>query len=459
MPFKKRVVRRWVASYYAPNFLMPPLELMSLGAIVKEWKKEPVFLIDAVAEKWNISRVINELRRLNPDLLVTMPGFNIFPQDMETLNEISACLPKTKVICFGYLPTQFPDEVLKRTRVDIIIKNEPEFIFSEVYDCLKFNRDLSQIKGIAYKDGENILVNNDRDRIKDLDSLPFPDHSLINLKYYSESFLDRPIGIILSERGCPYSCTYCVRTYGKELVSRSADNILNEIDHLFLKHKIKNIRFLDDTFTLNKKRLHAIVQGILDRNLNINWTCLTRLDNLDRESLELMKRSGCKRIYLGIESGSQEILDYYKKHLTLNVIKEKVFLIKESGIEISAFFIVGAPSEDKKDVEKSIKLAKDLNLDYVIVTKLQYWPGTELFDGIKQNIKLDIFSSKGILEQISAYKDSHILQKYFYKDFYLNPRYIFKRFGNLMNQPLDILTGFKNLIRYLYNEKDTDDFI
>jgi radical SAM superfamily enzyme YgiQ (UPF0313 family) len=459
LPYAKRVQRRWVASYFAPNFLIPPLELMGLGAIIREWKKDEVVLIDAIAENWDEARVTAELHRFQPDLLVTMPGFNTFPKDMAALDRITSGLPRTKVVCFGYLPSQFPREILERTRIDVVIRDEPELPFSEVYDCLKGNSDLSKVPGIGYRDGDGVHVSAERGRQHDLDSLPFSDHSLIKLDQYNESYLGRPIGVIMSERGCPHQCNFCVRTFGTKMFSRSAESLLDEIQQLRDRHGVPNIRFMDDTFTLNRPRTVQFCEGLIQRNLGISWSCLTRFDAVDPELLALMKRSGCKRMYIAAESGSQKVLDYYRKGLTVETIRERMPIIQKSGIEASIFFMVGAPVETDEDVTKSIDLAKELDLDFIIVTKLQYWPGTELYNREGEKVSFDIFSSGELLYRPEGYEKVIERQRRFYREFYFRPRYFAKRLGTLLRAPKDTLQGFWKLSAFVMGPQTSDDFI
>jgi anaerobic magnesium-protoporphyrin IX monomethyl ester cyclase len=459
LPHPRRVMRRWVASYYAPNFLIPPLELMGLGAIVREWKKDSVRLIDAIAEGWDIERVIAETRAEGPDLIVSLAGFNTFPSDMAALDQIATSVPEAKIVCIGYLPGLFPRQVLERTRVDVVVRGEPEQTFSELYDALRPGGDLRQVAGIAYRENGSLRINPERGRIENLDSLPFPDHSLLRLDRYNESYLGRPIGVIMSERGCPFGCTYCVRTFGRRLVSRSAESILSEIEQLGRALRIRNIRFMDDTFTVNRTRLVRICEGLIERQLGIAWTCLTRVDVLDTELLALMKRSGCRRLYVGIESGSQRVLDFYHKGLTVAGIREKMAVIKESGIEASAFFIVGAPIETDADVDASIRLAIDLDLDYVIVTKTQFWPGTDLFETHGQDVGFDLFSGEELLYAPAGYEKAREWQRRFYRRFYLRWRYIMKRLRTLATSPADVVVGFLKLCRYLLQRRGWDDFI
>ncbi len=459
LPHPKRVMRRWVASYYAPNFLMPPLELMGLGAIVRQWKGDHVRLIDAIAEGWSTERVIAEARAEAPDLIVALAGFNTFPRDMAALDRIAEAVPQAQVVLLGYLPSLFPQQVLERTRVTFVIRDEPELTFSELYDALSSGGALGAVAGLAYREDGTIRLTPERGRLEDLDALPFPDHSLVNLERYNESYLERPIGVVMSERGCPFGCTYCVRTFGRRLISRSAESLLAELEHLRRDLGIRNIRFMDDTLTINRARMVRLCQGLLERGLDLVWTCLTRVDVVDAEVLELMRRAGCRRLYVGIESGSQRVLDSYRKGLSVAGIRDQMAVIRRSGLEASAFFIVGAPGEEEADVDASIQLAIDLDLDYVIVTKMQYWPGTELFARHGGQVGFDLFAGEELLYTPAGFAEARVWQRRFYRRFYLRRRYIAKRLRTLLHAPGDVVSGFLKLCAFLVKRQGWDDFI
>jgi radical SAM superfamily enzyme YgiQ (UPF0313 family) len=349
--------------------------------------------------------------------------------------------------------------VLECTKVDVVIRDEPELPFSEVYDVLKGGGDLSKIPGIAYRRDGELFVNHERGRQADLDSLPFSDHSLVKLDRYNESYLGRPIGVIMSERGCPYRCTFCVRTFGAKMFSRSAESLLAEIEELRDRHGIRNVRFMDDTLTLNRARTMALCEAMIARGLGVHWTCLTRVDAVDPELLALMKRAGCKRMYIAAESGSQRVLDYYRKGLTVEKIREQMPIIKRSGIEASIFFMVGAPVETDEDVGQSIALAKELDLDFIIVTKLQYWPGTELYGQEGGRVSFDIFSPGELLYRPEGYEKVIERQRRFYREFYFRPRYFAKRLGTLLRSPADTLQGFFKLSAFVLGPRTSEDFI
>ncbi len=181
-------------------------------------------------------------------------------------------------------------------------------------------------------------------------------------------------------------------------------------------------------------------------------------------------------MYLGIESGSQRILDYYRKGLSLETIRARWPIVRESGIEASAFFVVGAPIETDEDVEQSITLAEELDVDYVIVTKLQYWPGTELFATTAAvagpgaaagstpatppaSVAFDLFSGDELVYSAPGYEKARAWQKRFYRRFYLRPRYVWRRLRTLARSPRDTIVGFAKLCSFLLRRNGWDDFI
>ncbi len=450
LPNKENVMRRYMCSYNAPNFLFPPQELIGLGAIILEFKKDKVILIDAIAEKLSVGKVIARIREFKANILVTLCGFECFEEDMDTINYIKKEIPYLKVICFGYYPTIFPKEVLFKVNIDFIILGEPDLIFSDLYDCLKERKSYEDLKGIAYKRGGDIVINGPPGRVLDLDQLPLPAHSLLKFDFYQEPFLGKPFSAILSSRGCPFNCNYCVKTYGQRVVFRSVENVLKEIEMLVNKN-IRNIRFMDDTFLVNKQRVMGICKSILDNKIKIKWTCLSRIDVLDEELLRLMKRAGCKRIYLGIESGSQKILDYYNKGYEVGDIIPKIRLVRKAGIESVGFFIVGVAVESRKDFEKSIKLSRESSLDYIVVTKLVPYPGTPLFEKLKDDINFSLLPYRNEFKNKDLNRKYMLWEKEFYKRFYLSPKNIVRKITLIPSQPRETINGLRNLFNYIFS--------
>lgn len=434
LPYPLRIMRRYTCAYNAPNFLFPPLELMYLSSIIKEWKKDDCILIDAIAEGLSIDKVIMRLRSYQPDLLVFMAGIESFSGDMQMIVNIKSNFPILKIAAIGYLPSIFPKETLENnSAIDYIIMNEPEISFSELYDEIKaFTLTNVSINGIAKRCDNRVIIGKERARIKDLDTLPFPNRSLIKQELYNEFLLKRPFTTILTSRGCPFECTFCIRTYGKEIVHRSVKNVLAEIEEAILSHKIKAIRFMDDTFSLNKERVVRLCESILEKGLKFQWSALSRIGMMDKEMLSLMKKVGCKRLYLGIETSSQRILDYYRKGYKANLIKTQVRMIKENNIETVGFFMVGG-IQNEEEFKKDVVLAKQLDLDYIVVEKIKPYPGTPLFEHIKN----------------MDFKNALKWEKIFYRDFYLRPKYIVDKLGDFSSNIKDVIAGMDMLWRYL----------
>ena len=457
LPYPVQVTRRYMCSYNSGEFLFPPLELMYLGGIVRGQKKEEVGLLDAVAEKLDIKAVHERIRELNPDFLVTLIGFETFQDDIENINILKEGNPGLKVIAFGYYPTVFPEEILSNSKIDFIIMGEPEITFSELYDCLSKKDDcISKIDGLAYRlpNGSGITLNKPRNRNIDLDMLPFPEYSLIKREKYNEPFMNKPFAAIQSARGCPFGCRYCVRTYGRELVFRSVNNILNELGQLISKYEIQSIRFIDDTFTVDKNRVIQICKGIIERGLEFKWSCLSRADTIDSEMVSWMSRAGCVRILIGIESGSQKLLDYYGKNYALDKIDSVVGIIRRQGIECVGWFIVGGEAETENDFKKSINLAKKMKFDFIAVSRLCLYPKTQLFEGSESKIDFSLFPYKNRFRDKGLEVESIRREKVFYRSFYLSPPYILRAFKFFLKNPGKTILLALSVVNFVSKKKE-----
>ncbi|MBI5418372.1 radical SAM protein [Candidatus Poribacteria bacterium] len=457
-PYKSRIMRRYSTTYYAPNFLFPPYELMCLGTIVKEWKKDEVRLLDAIAENYDLEYIIKFIADYKPNLLISMTGYESFSDDIEILSHLKTRFPEIKIIVFGYIPSLFSEELLKQSNLDIVIRGEPETTFSFLYDLLKSDKSLRNVLGITFREGGTIIHNPSSPRINELDDFPFPDPELINLKSYREPYLGRPIMALYSSRGCNGSCNYCVKSFGSYVHSKTPENVVKKIKWYKNNFKIKNFRFLDDNFTFNKKRVLEICHLIMKEKLKINWTCLSRIDTLDYEILLYMKKSGCKRIYLGVESGSQQILNFYNKKYTVSDIRLKISLLREIGMLFTGFFIVGAPIETDEDVQESIRLAIKENFDFVVVTRLKFSPGTEIFEKYKDKIKFNLFPYKVAFDEPGYDEKTLLWEKLFYRKFYFRFRYYLKKLKLMLISPITVIQGAQLLKKFIKNNK-TRDFI
>lgn len=288
------------------------------------------------------------------------------------------------LVAGGPLPTVSPKDFLRY--FDVVALGEGEETALQLALDNNGKDELANIEGIAYKHDGKIKFTKPREFIKNLDTIPFPARELFDNEsyraYYSKRF-GYTITSLMSSRGCPFVCEFCSRPiFGTTFRSRSARNIVDEIEAI-LKLGYCRIWFADDCFTLNRTRLLNVCNEIIQRGIKVEWECLSRVDTVDKETMDKMKLAGCVRLFFGIESGNDRILSLMKKHITTGRAKEAVGIAKQSGVQVGAFFIVGYPGEQDATILDTVRFASALPLDYLSFTMPYPIPGTDLYDRIE----------------------------------------------------------------------------
>ncbi len=438
-----------MCSYHAPNMLFPPQELMALAGIVKEWKKGKVDLLDAMAEQLNLEQTLERIGEIKPDIIVTITGFSCFEDDMETFDAIHRQFPEAVTVVFGHYATQFFREILQRYSFHYVIMGEPDMIFSKLYDAITGTVPVKEVEGIAYKPNGELIIQEGEPRIAHPEELPMPAYDLLKPDCYFEPFMEAPFGLIQSARGCPYSCNYCVKSFGRRLTYRTPQQIIDEIIFLKKHHGIRSLRFIDDTFTVSTKRVIEVCQLMIENELNISWTCLSRVDSLKPEMLPWMQKAGCKRIYFGIESGSPKVLAYLDKEGNPAEALASLKACKKYDIETLGFFLVGAPVETDEDHEMSVRFAREAELDYVVVSELMAYPGTPLFDQVKAELDFSVLPYRNRWRDPERRKSNMQREKDFYKRFYLRPAYAVRSAKRVLKHPVSFAANSMRMLRFL----------
>ncbi|HYA78286.1 MAG TPA: radical SAM protein [Verrucomicrobiae bacterium] len=287
------------------------------------------------------------------------------------------------LVAGGALPTTQPEVFLRN--FDVAVIGEGEQTMLEIVDELANGGDLSQIKGIAYKDKATGQVKrtSPRELVDDLDTLPPPSRDLFDNYSYKKYYFRRfgyKTSVIMTSRGCPFTCDFCSRpVFGDEFRARSASKVADEIEEV-ISLGYNRIWFADDCFTLNRKRLIEVCDEIIKRGLKIGWECLSRVDTLDSVTADKMKQAGCVRMFFGIESGNDSVLKIMNKQITTKQAYIATHLCKKNGIKAGAFFILGYPGENDKTILNTVKFASSLPLDYLSFTLPYPIPGTPLFE-------------------------------------------------------------------------------
>jgi radical SAM superfamily enzyme YgiQ (UPF0313 family) len=360
----------------------------SSALLKKEFPEHKIKTIDACALDMNEKEFINYVKRFSPDILVVeIPtiSFSLMMKVLETIKHEVDC----SIILSGPHVTALYSDVLKEYNfIDYCLIGEYEFALLNLIKSIIANFKVKKIKGIAFRKGDDIFFTERAELIKDLDILPFPDRDDLPVKFYHDmEICGTPLGIILSSRGCPFSCNFCVErqvVYSAPVYrKRKPEKVVEEMKELKDKYKVKQIYFDDQTMTVDRTHVKAICDKIISTGLDIPWACMGDV-NLDYESLKLMKKAGCVGIKFGIETIDEISLQNTKKlFIQKKKVEDFVKNCKRLNIYTGATFSVGLVGDTKKGILTTLKFAKNLDLDNFQVSISTPFPGTPFFEFVK----------------------------------------------------------------------------
>ena len=419
----------------------PPLGIAYIASVLKEKAGIDAEIIDTTFFRGDKHQFIDERFSGEPYDLVGISCMTTMINDgLDIARTIKSHHRETIIIFGGPHPTVMPEETLASPYVDAVCIGEGEETFCEL---VRNKGDFKGIDGIWYKGEEDDVIKNDpRKPIDDLDSLPFPALDLLPMeKYFQYWFqLDSVArnlkGVnILASRGCPYRCSFCQptlsRLFGKKIRKRSPENITREIEYWKERHGINAVMFTDDTLTVDRNWVNELCSLFLHRNLDIIWGCNARVDLAAKDLFAKMKEAGLRKVFMGIESGSQRVLtDIYDKMITHEKVFRAVATAKSLGLRIQGYFMIGAPTETEEEIMKTIRLARDLDIDEATFSITTPLPGTSLYDRTREYISeditdLDYYSRSLYNEKVSlGQKRLNRLKKKAFSAFYLSPRHI-----------------------------------
>ncbi|MBU2639833.1 MAG: B12-binding domain-containing radical SAM protein [Nanoarchaeota archaeon] len=334
-----------------------------------------------------INKTLEELGRVMEEFKPDVVGITIITAKYGIAKKIAKKLkeinPKIKIVVGGIHPTSLPEETVKEEEFDIVVRGEGEVSFYNLIESLEKKKPLKNVKGITYKVNKKIIENLPELRVEDINSLPSPEWDLF---YKWEEFHPNSFGSIISSRGCPYDCTFCAskRLWGRKVRFRTPKNIFDEVKNTHKKYGTTIFRFNDDTFTLDNKRTTEFCNMLIHEKLNIKWGCDTRVDSIDLPLLKLMKKAGCFQVCFGIESGSKEILKVIKKGINLDKVRTAFKLTKKAKLESVGYFMMGFPTETKKQVWDTIRLCDEIKPDIFRWSLATPFVGTELYEIAKE---------------------------------------------------------------------------
>jgi len=370
---------------------VPPMGLCYIGAVLEQ-QHHQVYIIDQYAYKMTNSALIKSIHTIRPDII----GFSCLTpciNNIKTLSsKIRSIYPHIKIILGNLHATIFAEDILNERIADIIVRGEGELATAEIVSAVDKNQDISSIRGISYFNHGCIHHNEDRTDIADLDSLPYPSWDLLDWNYYKRSpmlGLNEPAVPIRASRGCCYSCIFCAQgKIHKSFRRRNIGSVIDEIEFVYEKNKIRNFVFCDSFFPHSDEGAELFCDGIVSRGLHkkIKWFTELRSDGIRPDLLKKMKESGLYLIMFGFESGNQKILDSMNKRTKIEQAIKTMGIIKNEKILTLGFFMLGMPGETVESCKDTIAFSKKLDCDFAKFNIVIPYPGTELYDKYKDKI-------------------------------------------------------------------------
>jgi len=454
--------------YSQADELIPPVGLGYLATAIRE--QHQVTVLDGIKEKLTLEKFSEIVRKGNFEVI----GIQIFTFHLSTVKDylkiIRQFSPQTKIIIGGPHPSCEPRTIFNLlSDIDFAFRGEAEVGLKLLLNFIAENtasaENLKQVPGLIWRQAGQTIIN-EPVFVKNLDELGLPAWDLLKPDTYPLSphgafFKKFPIAPITVTRGCPFPCTYCAAhlVSGKPIRSRSVKNVIQEIELLYNQYGIREIHIEDDNFTLNKNFVKEFCQTLINLKLDLAWACPNgiRLDTLDEEILNLMKKSGLYVVSVGVESGSQRILDSMQKRLTKEQIRNKIHIIRKVGLEVIGFFIIGYPAETKADILETFKFAESLDLKRANYMIFHPYPGTPITNKLIESGELKIDEQdweKYILADV-AYSPPGIskrqlknLRRLGFLRFYLRPKILIKMLREIKS-PKHFLTVFKRIFKWL----------
>lgn len=431
---------------------------MGYAAAILKNRGYEVFLRDYQTEKASREEVEKDIKSFLPDIIVISVTNATVCSDIEFADWIKG-FHNCEFIFKGAIFFDISEELvlsLNMKNIKYLVGGELDTVIGELADCiLRGQGCLADIPGIVYKDGDGYKKTRFDKWFTDLDSIPFPARELMKNELYVRPDTGEPMATVQVSRGCPAKCIYCLTPIisGRTVRKRSVENVFAEIEECYYKFHIRNFFFKADTFTIDPEWAESLCDRIIASDLygKIEFTVNSRVRPLEASLLHKLKKAGCFMIAIGFESGCENTLEKIKKGATKEDNLRAARLVKEAGLPLFGFFMVGFPWEDRKDILETLGFIFDIDPDFIEVHIAMPYFSTELYEQCEKysTIKCaawgsDYFSpnttgTKSVpMDEIKKLKKSYLLK------FYLRPKYIFRK----LRSSLSDTRVLKNYVRY-----------
>lgn len=437
----------------------PPLTLATIAKPLAE-DNHNVEILDLSLYPDYREAIEKRVHELSPEFVGITFATPLYEEMKEIANIVKKVNHDITLVAGGPHASCLPVETLRDSELDIVVVGEGDFTLRDIVEA----KSLSDVKGICFKEGGKILATAPRGFADDLDTLPYPSFDLFEVKKYKSSKLvarKSPATFIETSRGCVFNCIYCHKVFGNRFRFKSAKRVVDEMEHA-LDAGFREIHIADDAFTTDIKRAKEVCREIRTRGLDFTWNLDNgvRVDQVDKEFLQMARDSGCYRVCFGVESGDERVLRAIGKGITTEKIVNAFRMSKDVGLETLGFFMIGLPGEKEESLKKTIEFAKELGPDFVKMSITTPLPGSPLFKILEKQgrIKTRKWGKYNFHDPKEVYDHPElqwsVIMKYynsFYKEFYLRPRFIFERLAlNLSHGRIfSISTDLKHFIKMI----------
>ncbi|MFA4955716.1 MAG: radical SAM protein [Candidatus Methanoperedens sp.] len=444
---------------------LPPLGLASLAGYVRD-KGISVKILDASNLGLDIDSVLDFIKIESPAYVGITATTNMITFAAQLADEIKKQFPHIITIIGGPHISALPEETIERfPSFDIGVYGEGEKTLFEIINRGKID---NTIHGIVFRDNGIVIKNPPREYIENLDDLPFPAYDLLpNFPDFyrptPNNYSCLPVAPVISSRGCPYSCTFCTQgVFGHRLRAFSIDYLISLIKYLQDKFKIKEICFYDDIFLLNKKKLYEFIEKIEKNKLDLVWSCEGRVDQFEEQMLIDMKKAGCWQISFGVESGSQKVLDYFNKKISVEQISKTIISVQKAKMRSRAYLIIGSPPETLQTLEETKKLILNAPFSDIHISFFTLMPGSAAYQSLIGTTHFEDYKkiNQYLIYYIPPNLSHEILTDFMndlYKSFYLHPKRLFRYLFMLFNRhkTIHLLMSGVGFIKLTFSREKT----
>lgn len=421
--------------------VFPPLGLLYVAAAARAVPGCRVTVVDAQAEGLD-QRGLARVVAADPPVVVGIQAMTFTLIDaIETARTVRRTVPGAVIVFGGPHPTLFPVETAALPQVDLVVRGEGEAPFARILEAVRGGRPAAGVDGVVTAGGPPAGGLPPLAYVADLDRLPPPARDLVDPgRYHSPLSGPGRVTTMMSSRGCPGRCVFCDRPQmGKRFRKRSAASVVAEMTDCVRRHGTREIKFYDDTFTIDRRRVLEICRRLAAARLDVAWEIRARVDTMTDETIAALARSGCFRIHYGVESGSPRIQRRIGKDLDLDRVRRVFAATRRAGIETLGYFMIGLPDETPRELAMTLRLLDELPMDYAHIAVFTPYPGTAIYrqalaEGVYETDYWRDFARRPRADFTPRYWNAHfsdaelldVLHRA-YARFYRRPRYIVER--------------------------------